>query len=109
VTEEYIEDGRPARPARQLLPAYVLVLRIHGPFLFGATEKLSEATVDVESLPACSNTALAKYDRIMTQQDCMSWRNFMTVCNLRDGHYYCAGEEPARRIIKAVAVPQESW
>jgi sulfate permease, SulP family len=31
---------------------YVLVLRIHGPFLFGATEKLSEATVDVDSLPA---------------------------------------------------------
>lgn len=35
-----------------MLPPYVLVLRIHGPFLFGATEKLSEATVDVDSLPA---------------------------------------------------------
>jgi hypothetical protein len=27
-------------------------VHIHGPFLFGATEKLSEATVDVESLSA---------------------------------------------------------
>jgi SulP family sulfate permease len=27
------------------------VLRIHGPFLFGATEKLSEATFNVDSLP----------------------------------------------------------
>ena len=51
VTEEYIEDGRPHVLQDKLLPPYVLVLRVHGPFLFGATEKLSEATVDVESLP----------------------------------------------------------
>jgi SulP family sulfate permease len=51
VTEEYIEDGRPHILQDKLLPPYVLVLRIHGPFLFGATEKLSEATVDVDSLP----------------------------------------------------------
>ena len=51
VTEEYIEDGRPHVLQDKLLPPYVLVLRIHGPFLFGATEKLSEATVDVKSLP----------------------------------------------------------
>jgi SulP family sulfate permease len=51
VTEDYIEDGRPHILQDKLLPPYVLVLRIHGPFLFGATEKLSEATVDVESLP----------------------------------------------------------
>ena len=51
VTEEYIEDGRPHVLQDKLLPPYVLVLRIHGPFLFGATEKLSQATVDVDSLP----------------------------------------------------------
>jgi sulfate permease, SulP family len=51
VTEAYIEDGRPHVLQDKLLPSYVLVLRIHGPFLFGATEKLSEATVDVDSLP----------------------------------------------------------
>jgi SulP family sulfate permease len=51
VTEEYIEDGRPHILQDKLLPSYVLVLRIHGPFLFGATEKLLDATADVESLP----------------------------------------------------------
>ena len=51
VTEEYIEDGRPHVLQDKLLPPYVLVLRIHGPFLFGATEKLAEATGEVESLP----------------------------------------------------------
>jgi SulP family sulfate permease len=52
VTEDYIEDGRPHVLQDKLLPPYVLVLRIHGPFLFGATEKLSEATIDLESLPS---------------------------------------------------------
>jgi sulfate permease, SulP family len=51
VTEEYIEDGRPHVLQDKLLPPYVLVLRIHGPFLFGATEKLSEATADMDLLP----------------------------------------------------------
>lgn len=51
VTDEYIEDGRPHVLQDKLLPPYVLVLRIHGPFLFGATEKLAEATADLESLP----------------------------------------------------------
>lgn len=52
VTDEYIEDGRPHVLQDKLLPPYVLVLRIHGPFLFGATEKLSEATADLELLPS---------------------------------------------------------
>jgi SulP family sulfate permease len=51
VTEEYIEDGRPHVLQDKLLPPYVLVLRIHGPFLFGASDKLSEATVDLDALP----------------------------------------------------------
>jgi len=52
VTDEYIEDGRPHVLQDKLLPSYVLVLRIHGPFLFGATEKLSEATANLELLPS---------------------------------------------------------
>jgi SulP family sulfate permease len=52
VTDEYIEDGRPHVLQDKLLPPYVLVLRIHGPFLFGATEKLSEVTANLELLPS---------------------------------------------------------
>jgi SulP family sulfate permease len=51
VTDEYIEDGRPHILQDNLEPSSLLVLRIHGPFLFGATEKLTEATVEVDSLP----------------------------------------------------------
>jgi len=47
VTDEYIRDGLPHVLQGRILPPYVTVLRIHGPFLFGTTEKLVEATADV--------------------------------------------------------------
>jgi SulP family sulfate permease len=34
------------------VPWYVTILRIHGPFLFGTTEKLAEATADLSVFPA---------------------------------------------------------
>ncbi len=49
VTEEYIRDGLPHVLQGRILPAYVTLLRIHGPFLFGTTEKLVEATANVEA------------------------------------------------------------
>jgi sulfate permease, SulP family len=48
VTEDYIRDGLPHVLQGRILPPYVTLLRIHGPFLFGTTERLVEATVDLE-------------------------------------------------------------
>jgi len=47
VTDEYIEDGRLHILQDKQVPGYVSILRIHGPFLFGTTEKLIEATADL--------------------------------------------------------------
>jgi SulP family sulfate permease len=49
VTEEYIRDGLPHVLQGRIIPPYVTLLRIHGPFLFGTTEKLIEATVNLEA------------------------------------------------------------
>jgi len=49
VTEEYIRDGLPHSLQGRILPAYLSVLRIHGPFLFGTTEKLVEETANLEA------------------------------------------------------------
>jgi SulP family sulfate permease len=49
VTDEYIRDGLPHVLQGRILPPYVSVLRIHGPFLWGTTEKLVEATVNLEA------------------------------------------------------------
>jgi SulP family sulfate permease len=49
VTDEYIRDGLPHVLQGRILPPYVTLLRIHGPFLFGTTERLVEATVNIEA------------------------------------------------------------
>ncbi len=51
VTPEYIEEGRAHVLQDKHLPAYVAILRIHGPFLFGMTDKLADATADLSSFP----------------------------------------------------------
>src|SRR3569623_107255 len=48
VTDEYIESGRPHILQDKDVPPYVTILRIHGPFLFGTTDKLMEETGDLE-------------------------------------------------------------
>ena len=47
VTDEYIRSGAAHILQDKKIPEYVTILRIHGPFLFGATQKLEEATSDL--------------------------------------------------------------
>jgi sulfate permease, SulP family len=49
VTYEYLLDGLPHILQDKEIPANVTILRIHGPFLFGTTEKLIDATRDIRS------------------------------------------------------------
>jgi sulfate permease, SulP family len=51
VTPEYIESGRPHILQDKNIPDYVAIFRIHGPFLFGATDKLRDISLQAESLP----------------------------------------------------------
>ena len=48
VTDDYIRDGLPHTLQGRIIPPYVTLLRIHGPFLFGTTEKLVESTANIE-------------------------------------------------------------
>lgn len=50
VTDDYIRDGLPHVLQGRILPPHVTLLRIHGPFLFGTTEKLVEATANLDAL-----------------------------------------------------------
>jgi SulP family sulfate permease len=44
VTPEYLEDGQAHILQDKDIPSNVTILRIHGPFLFGTTDKLADAT-----------------------------------------------------------------
>ncbi len=51
VTDEYVEDGRVHILQDKDIPYYATIFRIHGPFLFGATDKLSIVTENLHKLP----------------------------------------------------------
>ena len=50
VTREYLEDGQAHILQDKEIPSNVTILRIHGPFLFGTTEKLADVTRDLKPL-----------------------------------------------------------
>jgi sulfate permease, SulP family len=51
VTDDYIEDGRVHILQDKDIPYYATIFRIHGPFLFGATDKISAVTENLHQLP----------------------------------------------------------
>jgi SulP family sulfate permease len=51
VTEEYVRDAHVHILQHKVIPPYVAIFRIHGPFLFGATDKVGEITSRLPSLP----------------------------------------------------------
>jgi SulP family sulfate permease len=50
VTPGYVEAGRPHILQDKKIPPYVTVFRIHGPFLFGTTDKISQIVDDIDEL-----------------------------------------------------------
>jgi len=51
VTRDYVEDGRAHILQGKDIPDYATVYRIHGPFLFGATDKFSDILDQLHTLP----------------------------------------------------------
>jgi sulfate permease, SulP family len=52
VTSEYLEDGRLHILQDKQIPPYVMIFRIHGPFLFGATDKINDIAARIDEMPA---------------------------------------------------------
>jgi sulfate permease, SulP family len=52
VTRDYVDRGRAHTLQDKSIPDYVTIFRIHGPFLFGATDKLTDLRAHVEDLTA---------------------------------------------------------
>jgi SulP family sulfate permease len=51
VTDAYVDAGRVHILQDKTIPDYLRIFRIHGPFLFGATEKIEAITDKVNELP----------------------------------------------------------
>ncbi len=93
VDETYIAAGQEHTLQDKEIPAEVAIFRIHGPFLFGSTDKLYEAFENVDSLPpvivlrlrnmtAIDGTGLQAIEEIYTKVK-ESGRH-MILCGMRD-------------------------
>jgi SulP family sulfate permease len=51
VTDEYLREGHVHILQHKEIPPYVTIFRIHGPFLFGATDKIEEIVHRLSELP----------------------------------------------------------
>jgi len=51
VIDDYVEDGRVHILQDKDIPYYATIFRIHGPFLFGATDKIAAVTENIHKLP----------------------------------------------------------
>jgi SulP family sulfate permease len=51
VTKDYVEDSRIHVLQGKDIPDYAIVYRIHGPFLFGATDKFADILQSIDKLP----------------------------------------------------------
>ena len=51
VTPDYVEAGRAHILQDKTIPPYVTIFRIHGPFLFGVTDKINVVTDQIATLP----------------------------------------------------------
>jgi len=52
VTDDYVREGHAHILQNKTIPPYVKIFRIHGPFLFGATEKIQPILNELDQLPA---------------------------------------------------------
>ncbi len=62
VTKEYVEEGWLHILQDKPIPDYVAVFRIHGPFLFGASEKILQIADCMDELPPIVILRLRQHD-----------------------------------------------
>lgn len=102
VTEDYVEDARVHILQDKDIPFYVTIFRIHGPFLFGATSKISAVTENMHTLPpviilrlrnmtALDATGLFAIEEVA--KILQAWNRTLILCGAR--------EQPAKLIHQA--------
>jgi sulfate permease, SulP family len=102
VTDEYVQAGHVHALQNQTIPSYVRIFRIHGPFLFGATDKLLPLFENIQTLPPIVVLRL----RNMTALDATGLRAFEELAQALQASgrslLLCgARHQPARLIARA--------
>jgi SulP family sulfate permease len=106
VTTEYVDKGRLHVLQDKAIPPYVAIFRIHGPFLFGATDKITRVLDHIDQLPPVVIFRL----RNMTAIDSTGMKALEEVAaRLRvSGRtaVFCGALEQPRAILRSSGFPQ---
>jgi SulP family sulfate permease len=106
VTEDYVDEGRVHVLQDKPIPPYVAIFRIHGPFLFGATEKITRVLDRIDELPPVVIFRL----RNMTAIDATGIRALEEVATrLRASGrtaLFCGALEQPRAVMQSSGFPQ---
>lgn len=105
VTEDYVAGGRVHVLQDKPIPPYVAIFRIHGPFLFGSTEKVTHILDRLDELPAIVIFRL----RNMTAIDATGLRALEEVAaRLRASGrtaVFCGAPEQPRAVMRSAGFP----
>jgi SulP family sulfate permease len=100
VTEDYVRDGYAHVLQDKEIPPYVAIYRIHGPFLFGATDKIEEITHRLAELPPIVILRL----RNMTALDATGLQGFQDLAAQLHASgrtlVFCGAREQPRRLME---------
>ena len=106
VTDDYVDEGRVHVLQDKPIPPYVAIFRVHGPFLFGATEKITAVIDRIDELPPVVIFRL----RNMTAIDATGIRALEEVATrLHDSGrtaIFCGALEQPRTLLRASEFPQ---
>jgi SulP family sulfate permease len=107
ITPDDLEAGRPHNLQNKQIPAYVAVFRIHGPFMFGTTDKISTVGEQVDQLPPVVIVRL----RNMTAIDATGIRALEDLADVlkESGRtlLLCGARPQPRDLMRAAGLPQQ--
>jgi sulfate permease, SulP family len=106
VTDDYVDEGRVHVLQDKPIPPYVAIFRVHGPFLFGATGKITSVIDRIDELPPVVIFRL----RNMTAIDATGIRALEEVATrLHDSGrtaLFCGALEQPRALLTASGFPE---
>ena len=97
-TPEYIAAGEVHSLQGKEVPPYVTILRIHGPFLFGTTDKLNDVAAGIDALQPDRHPATAQHDRHRRHGAARAGALLGSAAALRPDAAGVRGAAPAREV-----------
>ena len=106
VTTDYVDQGRVHVLQDKPIPPYVAIIRVHGPFLFGATEKITRVLDHMDGLPPVVIFRL----RNMTAIDATGIRALEEVATRLQASgrtaVFCGAPEQPRALLRSSGFPE---